>query len=112
MKIIAVDDERIALEGIPESFKVLVKELQSIGLDIKVLNEDEEEISLRDSDEDIVETAREVDMDIEGRVVEPTSEEVVVDDYADNDVTEDEVDVIADLGNFTIKEDLSDDYDM
>ena len=86
--------------------------MQSIGLDIKVLNEDEEEISLRDSDEDIVETAREVDMDIEGRVVEPTSEEVVVDDYADNDVTEDEVDVIADLGNFTIKEDLSDDYDM
>ena len=107
-----VKGENVPDPGIPESFKVLVKELQSIGLDIKVLNEDEEEISLRDSDEDIVETAREVDMDIEGRVVEPTSEEVVVDDYADNDVTEDEVDVIADLGNFTIKEDLSDDYDM
>ncbi len=107
-----VKGENVPDPGIPESFKVLVKELQSIGLDIKVLNEDEEEISLRDSDEDIVETAREVDMDIEGRVVEPASEEVVVDDYADNDVTEDEVDVIADLGNFTIKEDLSDDYDM
>ena len=107
-----VKGENVPDPGIPESFKVLVKELQSIGLDIKVLNEDEEEISLRDSDEDIVETAREVDIDIEGRVVEPTSEEVVVDDYADNDVTEDEVDVIADLGNFTIKEDLSDDYDM
>ena len=107
-----VKGENVPDPGIPESFKVLVKELQSIGLDIKVLNEDEEEISLRDSDEDIVETAREVDMDIEGRVVEPTSDEVVVDDYADNDVTEDEVDVIADLGNFTIKEDLSDDYDM
>ncbi|MBR5172054.1 MAG: DNA-directed RNA polymerase subunit beta [Phascolarctobacterium sp.] len=107
-----VKGENVPDPGIPESFTVLVKELQSIGLDIKVLNEDEEEISLRDSDEDIVETAREVDMDIEGRVVEPTSEEVVVDDYADNDVTEDEVDVIADLGNFTIKEDLSDDYDM
>ena len=92
-----VKGENVPDPGIPESFKVLVKELQSIGLDIKVLNEDEEEISLRDSDEDIVETAREVDMDIEGRVVEPTSEEVVV---------------VADLGNFTIKEDLSDDYDM
>ena len=107
-----VKGENVPDPGIPESFKVLVKELQSIGLDIKVLNEDEEEISLRDSDEDIVETAREVDMDIEGRVVEPTSDEVVVDDYADNDVTEDEVDAIADLGNFTIKDDLSDDYDM
>ena len=39
----------------PESFKVLIKELQSIGLDIKVLNEDEEEISMRDSDDDVTE---------------------------------------------------------
>ena len=107
-----VKGENVPDPGIPESFKVLVKELQSIGLDIKVLNEDEEEISLRDSDEDIVETAREVDMDIEGRVVEPTSEEVVVDDYADNDVTEDEGDLIADLGNMSIRDSLSDDYDM
>ncbi|MBR1976535.1 MAG: DNA-directed RNA polymerase subunit beta [Phascolarctobacterium sp.] len=107
-----VKGENVPDPGIPESFKVLVKELQSIGLDIKVLNEDEEEISLRDSDEDIVETAREVDMDIEGRVIETTSEDVVVDDYADNDVTGDEIDAIADLGNFTIKDDLSDDYDM
>ena len=107
-----VKGENVPDPGIPESFKVLVKELQSIGLDIKVLNEDEEEISLRDNDEDIVETAREVDMDIEGRVIETTSEDVVVDDYADNDVTGDEIDAIADLGNFTIKDDLSDDYDM
>ena len=107
-----VKGENVPDPGIPESFKVLVKELQSIGLDIKVLNEDEEEISLRDSDEDIVETAREVDMDIEGRVIETNSEDVVVDDYADNDVTGDEIDAIADLGNFTIKDDLSDDYDM
>ena len=107
-----VKGENVPDPGIPESFKVLVKELQSIGLDIKVLNEDEEEISLRDSDEDIVETAREVDMDIEGRVVEPTSEEVVVDDYADNDVTEDDSDLIAYLGNLSVRDNLSDDYDM
>ena len=107
-----VKGENVPDPGIPESFKVLVKELQSIGLDIKVLNEDEEEISLRDSDEDIVETAREVDMDIEGRVVEPTNEEVVVDDYADNDVTEDDGDLIADLGNLSVRDNLSDDYDM
>ncbi len=109
-----VKGENVPDPGIPESFKVLVKELQSIGLDIKVLNEDEEEISLRDSDEDIVETAREVDMDIEGRVVEPTSDEVVVDDYADNDTIADESDLIADLGygNLSVRDNLSDDYDM
>ncbi|MBQ7882909.1 MAG: DNA-directed RNA polymerase subunit beta [Phascolarctobacterium sp.] len=107
-----VKGENVPDPGIPESFKVLVKELQSIGLDIKVLNEDEEEISLRDSDEDIVETAREVDMDIEGRVVEPTSDEVVVDDYADNDATEDDGDMIADFGNLSVRDNLSDDYDM
>ena len=107
-----VKGENVPDPGIPESFKVLVKELQSIGLDIKVLNEDEEEISLRDSDEDIAETARNVDMDIEGRVVEPTTEEVVNDDYADNDTTEDFEDLIADTGNLTIKDDLSDDFDM
>ena len=107
-----VKGENVPDPGIPESFKVLVKELQSIGLDIKVLNEDEEEISLRDSDEDIAETARNVDMDIEGRVVEPTTEEVVNDDYADNDTTEDFEDLIADTGNLTIRENLSDDFDM
>ena len=66
-----VKGENVPDPGIPESFKVLVKELQSIGLDIKVLNEDEEEVSLRDDeDDDIATTAREVDLDINGQVVE------------------------------------------
>ena len=38
--------------GVPESFKVLVKELQSLCLDIKVLDEDGSEIELREDDED------------------------------------------------------------
>ncbi len=37
--------------GIPESFKVLIKELQSLCLDVKVLNENREEIDLGDYDE-------------------------------------------------------------
>ena len=95
-----VKGENVPDPGIPESFKVLVKELQSIGLDIKVLNEDEEEVSLRDDeDEDIATTAREVDLDINGQVQENAPEQPV-DDYADNDATEDNTDdVIADLGN-------------
>lgn len=107
-----VKGENVPDPGIPESFKVLVKELQSIGLDIKVLNEDEEEISLRDTDDDIEETAREVDLNIEGQINE-TPAEPQNDDYADNDATEDMPDVIADLGNFTIKDGESDlDDDM
>lgn len=107
-----VKGENVPDPGIPESFKVLVKELQSIGLDIKVLNEDEEEISLRDTDDDIAETAREVDLNIEGQINEAPVEQQN-DDYADNDATEDMPDVIADLGNFTIKDGESDlDDDM
>ena len=109
-----VKGENVPDPGIPESFKVLVKELQSIGLDIKVLNEDEEEVSLRDDeDDDIVTTAREVDLDINGQVVENAPEKPV-DDYADNDATEDDSDsgdIIADMGNFTITDNPDGDLD-
>jgi len=46
--------------GVPESFKVLIKELQSLCLDVKVLSEDEEEIEIRELDDDIEGTARRV----------------------------------------------------
>ena len=109
-----VKGENVPDPGIPESFKVLVKELQSIGLDIKVLNEDEEEVSLRDDeDDDIATTAREVDLDINGQVVENAPEKPV-DDYADNDATEDDNDsgdIIADMGNFTITDNPDGDLD-
>ena len=109
-----VKGENVPDPGIPESFKVLVKELQSIGLDIKVLNEDEEEVSLRDDeDDDIATTAREVDLDINGQVVENAPEKPV-DDYADNDATEDDSDsgdIIADMGNFTITDNPNGDLD-
>ena len=109
-----VKGENVPDPGIPESFKVLVKELQSIGLDIKVLNEDEEEVSLRDDeDDDIATTAREVDLDINGQVVENAPEKPV-DDYADNDATEDDSDsgdIIADMGNFTITDNPDGDLD-
>lgn len=40
--------------GVPESFKVLIKELQALALDVKVLNEDRNEISIKDLIEDDV----------------------------------------------------------
>ena len=49
-----VKGNNISEPGIPESFKVLVKELQALGLDVKVLTEDRDEVKLRDySDEEM-----------------------------------------------------------
>lgn len=47
-----VKGESVPEPGVPESFKVLIKELQSLGLDVKMLTVDEEEIELRDMDDD------------------------------------------------------------
>ena len=47
-----VKGESVPQPGVPESFKVLIKELQSLGLDVKMLSADLEEIELRDLDED------------------------------------------------------------
>ncbi len=47
-----VKGENIPDPGIPESFKVLIKELQSLALDVKVLSADKEEIIVRDSVDD------------------------------------------------------------
>ncbi|MCM3358547.1 MULTISPECIES: DNA-directed RNA polymerase subunit beta [unclassified Psychrobacillus] len=47
-----VKGESVPEPGVPESFKVLIKELQSLGMDVKMLTIDEEEIELRDLDED------------------------------------------------------------
>ncbi len=89
--------------GVPESFKVLIKELQSIGLDIKVLSEDAQEIMINDIEDDINETARELDMDATatkesyGQAVttDVSEENVVEDDYTTEEPTDD---IIADLG--------------
>ena len=98
-----VKGENIPEPGVPESFKVLIKELQSIGLDIKVLSEDAQEIMINDIEDDINETARELDMDATatkesyGQAVttDVSEENVVEDDYTIEEPTDD---IIADLG--------------
>ncbi|MDE3297321.1 DNA-directed RNA polymerase subunit beta [Lacticaseibacillus rhamnosus] len=47
-----VKGDPIPKPGVPESFRVLVKELQALGLDMKVLGADKQEIELRDMDDD------------------------------------------------------------
>jgi len=108
-----VKGENVPEPGVPESFKVLIKELQSIGLDIKVLNEDEEEISLRDTDDDINETARKLDLDIDGAIPEAPNTEIVQDDYttdSDDSAAEDpDFDLIANIGNMNMEAKDADD---
>ena len=98
-----VKGENVPEPGVPESFKVLIKELQSIGLDIKVLNEDEEEISMRDSDDDVTETARDLDLNIDGEI--PAVAAVETDEYTvdENSVEDAEFDLVADIGNFNME---------
>lgn len=108
-----VKGENVPEPGVPESFKVLIKELQSIGLDIKVLNEDEEEISLRDTDDDINETARKMDLDIDGTIPDVSNNDIVQDDYtteSSDDAAEDpDFDLIADIGNMNMEAKDADD---
>ncbi len=57
-----VKGQNIPEPGVPESFKVLIKELQSLSLDIKVLSENNTEIELKEIDEDL----RPIEVNIEG----------------------------------------------
>ncbi|MFB8732927.1 hypothetical protein ACEQPO_00230 [Bacillus sp. SL00103] len=47
-----VKGDNVPEPGVPESFKVLIKELQSLGMDVKILSGDEEEIEMRDLEDD------------------------------------------------------------
>src|SRR5690625_7468353 len=52
-----VKGENVPEAGVPESFKVLIKELQSLGMDVKILSSDEEEIEIRELEDDDSQTA-------------------------------------------------------
>ena len=70
-----VKGENIPEPGIPESFKVLIKEMQSLCLNIEVLSSDGVEIELRDNDEDVFRAAEELGIDLSRH--EPASVEEV-----------------------------------
>ena len=90
-----VKGENIPEPGVPESFKVLLKELQSIGLDVKILNEDQEEVVMKelDDEDEVVETGIEEVMDGSAvetddvTVVEPeVEEEAPADNGGEDDI--------------------------
>jgi DNA-directed RNA polymerase subunit beta len=59
-----VKGENIPEPGIPESFKVLIKEMQALCLNVEVLSADGAEIEMREIDEDVFRTAEELGIDI------------------------------------------------
>jgi len=62
-----VKGENIPEPGIPESFKVLIKEMQSLCLNVEVLSKDGMSIEMRDTDEDVFRAAEELGIDLARR---------------------------------------------
>jgi DNA-directed RNA polymerase subunit beta len=61
-----VKGENIEKPGIPESFKVLVKEMQSLGLDVEVLSEEGKEVKVDTEQDEIMKTVEELGIDLIG----------------------------------------------
>ena len=76
-----VKGENIAEPSIPESFKVLLKEMQSLSLDVHVLSDEGREVEVREEDDELLRAAEELGIDlspasIRGTAGEPTVQEV------------------------------------
>jgi DNA-directed RNA polymerase subunit beta len=61
-----VKGENIAEPSIPESFKVLLKEMQSLALDVNVHSEEGGDVDARDEDDDLLRAAEELGIDLSG----------------------------------------------
>jgi DNA-directed RNA polymerase subunit beta len=61
-----VKGENIAEPSIPESFKVLLKEMQSLALDVNVVSEEGQRAEMRDEDDDLLSAAEELGIDLSG----------------------------------------------
>ena len=103
-----VKGENIPEPGVPESFKVLIKELQALCLDVKVLNDKNQEIKLKESIDD---DGEELDVNIEGNenfkpqppaddYVEPEEEQEDGDSDYDDDLPLDDIGNELELDDF------------
>jgi DNA-directed RNA polymerase subunit beta len=76
-----VKGENIAEPSIPESFKVLLKEMQSLSLDVHVLSEEGTDVEVREEDDELLRAAEELGIDLSpgslrAAARQPTAEEV------------------------------------
>ncbi len=92
-----VKGENIPEPGIPESFKVLIKEMQSLCLDVKVLTEDNEEIEIKETSElediPVIEDMVDVELD-EAQVEEDENIDVIDEDEEDFENEEPVIDFV------------------
>ena len=91
-----VKGENIPEPGVPESFKVLIKELQALCLDVKVLNDENEEVRLKEFAEEDME---DLEVNIEG-TEDVVSEDVNVDDSYTT--SEEEIEEEVEFDNFAL----------
>lgn len=64
-----VKGENVPEPGVPESFKVLIKELQSLGMDVKILSGDEQEIEMKEMDDEEDAAGDKLNLNLEGTEV-------------------------------------------
>ena len=118
-----VKGENVPEPGIPETFKVLIKELQSLGLDMRLYAKDNKEIELKeDIDEgiDYNEAKKKEDLvlnesEIESSYIEADDEEIDLDKEEDNDELFENDELLDDeglYGNDLAKDNLDDDEDL
>ncbi len=103
-----VKGQNVPKPGVPESFKVLIKELQSLGLDVKVLDQMGEEIDLKqtfDDDDDVVGIPIQMDEEMVADTLEGFSE---VDDEG-NLIADEDMDDFA-MDDFDDDQDLDEQY--
>ena len=107
-----VKGENIPEPGVPESFKVLIKELQSLCLDVKVLGDNTGEIQLKESDEDTVELGVNIEGNEESEVDERTKRPSFMED--DFDFEDDDMDLNLDDIDIEEEEEIvnEDDYEV
>ncbi len=90
-----VRGDNVPTPGVPESFKVLIKELQSLALDVKVLGEDGQEVELKeDIDDDVPQASREI---MESLSQQNESSATDLESYV-SEVSEDDDDDMFDIG--------------
>ncbi|VWX38463.1 DNA-directed RNA polymerase subunit beta [Exiguobacterium oxidotolerans] len=70
-----VKGENVPQPGVPESFRVLIKELQSLGMDVKMMSAEDEEIEMKDEDEDNIPNATPALEEVQAPVAPVVTEE-------------------------------------
>ena len=89
-----VKGENIPEPGIPESFKVLVKELQSLGLDVRLYSDDNEELELQEHVEEGIELTEEQGRQMmEQEILEEQNLTEVPEEELDSDLDDEDVDI-------------------